>query len=293
MRASALANGHHGEILQGVFRGSDEHLHRGLVTLPFGSRYSIAVAEPVAGGEVVLQPDHKTKSREAARLFLSQIGYSGPGMKLTVRSNIPEGFGLGSSTTDIIATVRAAAKFVGWNLKASTIFKLAVRAETASDGTMFSGKPRLVCQREGTVLERYKQKLPSFSLISVNAAPDAPVDTLVHPPARYTRDEIAEFDELRKLLRRSLHRGSLRDLGEVTTRSAMINQRRLPQPNFDALLELSRSAGAYGLQVAHSGRMIGILLDPRVDRRDKLVQHIQAELLQLNMFPEFHRSPHR
>lgn len=293
MRISASANGHHGEILQGVFRGDDEHLHRGLVTLPFSSRFSIAVAEPIAGRDIEVHPNHKTKSRDAARLFLSEIGYSGAGMRLTVGSNIPEGFGLGSSTTDIIATIRAAAKFVGWDLKASTIFQLAVRAETASDGTMFSGKPRLVCQREGTVLERYKQKLPAFSLISVNVAPDDPVDTLIHPPARYTDDEIAQFGDLRKLLRRSLRHGSLRDLGEVTTRSAIINQRRLPQPHFDALLELSRSAGAFGIQVAHSGRMIGILLDPRIERDDKVVQQIRAELLQLNVFPEFYRSPHR
>lgn len=263
------------------------------MTLPFSSRYSIAVAERIEGSDIEIHPHHKTKSRDAARLFLSEIGYSGSGMRLTVRSNIPEGFGLGSSTTDIIATIRAAAKFVGWDLKASTIFQLAVRAETASDGTMFSGKPRLVCQREGTVLERYKQKLPAFSLISVNVAPDDPVDTLIHPPARYTDDEIAQFSDLRTLLRRSLRHGSLRDLGEVTTRSAIINQRRLPQPHFDALLQLSRSAGVFGIQVAHSGRMIGILLDPRVERDAKVVQHIQAELLQLNMFTEFYRSPHR
>ncbi|MFA1677623.1 GHMP kinase [Rhizobium mongolense] len=290
MHAYGLAIGHHGEILQGVFRGRDNRLHRALVTLPFTSRYSVAVAEPIDGDNVLVSPKHKTKSREATRLFLDEIGHSGMGIKLTVNSNIPEGFGLGSSTTDIVATIRATARLIGMEPKASTIFRLAVRTEAASDGTMFTGKPRLVCQREGTILERFKKRIPEFSMISVNVAPSDPVDTLTHPPARYTEDEIREFGKLRKLLRRALENESLRDLGGVATRSAVINQQHLPQPHFDFLLELSQSTKALGLQVAHSGRMVGIFFDPRLEREDKTIQHIQSELLRLNLSSAFFRS---
>lgn len=290
MRGSGFAIGHHGEILQGVFRDEDNRLHRGLVTLPFPPRYSIAVAEPIDGIEVLVSPKHKTKSREAARLVLDENGYSGMGIKLTLNSNIQEGFGLGSSTTDVVATIRATASLLGLQLKVSTIFRLAVRAEAASDGTMFTGNPRLVCPREGTVLERFERRIPEFSLISVNVAPNRPVDTLAHPPNRYTGDEIKEFGELRKLLRRALENGSLGDLGEIATRSAVINQRYLPQPHFHSLLELSQSTSAFGLQVAHSGRMVGMFLDPRLEKEDKSVEHIQRELLRLNLFSEFFRS---
>jgi uncharacterized protein involved in propanediol utilization len=290
MHASGFAIGHHGEILQGVFRGEDSRLHRGLVTLPFPPRYSIAVAEPIDGIEVLVRPKHKTKSGAAARLLLGGIGYTGRGIKVTVNSNIPEGFGLGSSTTDVVATIRATARLLGLQLEASTIFRLAVRAEVASDGTMFTGNPRLVCPREGTVLERFESRIPEFSLISVNVAPNHPVDTLAHPPTRYTGDEIREFGDLRKLLRRALENGSLDELGEMATRSAVINQRYLPQPHFDSLLELSQSTNAFGLQVAHSGRMVGMFLDPRLEKEDKSVEHIQRELLRLNLFSEFFRS---
>jgi uncharacterized protein involved in propanediol utilization len=37
----------------------------------------------------------------------------------------------------------------------------------------------------------------------------------------------------------------------------------LPKPGFDALLELVESAGLYGLNVAHSGSVVGLLLDRR------------------------------
>lgn len=293
MHASGLAIGHHGEILQGVFRDKDHRLHRGLVTLPFTSRYSIAVAEAIEGHEVVVLPRHKQKARDAIEHFLREVGHNSTGIRLIVSSNIPEGFGLGSSTTDIVATIRATAKLLGRRLKPSMLFRLAVRTEAASDGTMFTGKPRLVCQREGTVLERFGKKMPEFSMISINAAPDQPVDTLVHPPARYNGEEISEFGELRRLLRRALRTGSLSDLGKVATRSAIINQRHLPQPHFASILDLSRSKGAFGVQVAHSGRMVGILLDPSLGRDDKPVRQIQSELLRLNLFSEFLRSPHR
>ncbi|WMT92546.1 GHMP kinase [Pelagibacterium sp. H642] len=293
MHASGWAIGHHGEILQGVFHGDDHRLHRGLVTLPFTSRYSIAVAEAIEGDEIIVYPKHKRKARDAMEHFLREMKHDQKGIRLIVSSNIPEGFGLGSSTTDIVATIRATAKLLGTRLKPSALFRLAVRTEAASDGTMFSGKPRLVCQREGTVLERFRRKIPEFSLISVNVAPDQPVDTLIHPPARYNEQEISEFEELRRLMRRALRTASLSDLGKVATRSAIINQRYLPQPHFAAILDLCRSKGAFGVQVAHSGRMVGILLDPSLDRDDRTVRHIQSELLRLSLFSEFLKSPHR
>ncbi|UIJ88755.1 hypothetical protein LZK77_25145 (plasmid) [Rhizobium leguminosarum] len=76
----------------------------------------------------------------------------------------------------------------------------------------------------------------------------------------------------------------------MATRSAVINQRYLPQPHFDSLLELSQSTNAFGLQVAHSGRMVGMFLDPRLEKEDKSVEHIQRELLRLNLSSEFFRS---
>ena len=293
MQASGWAIGHHGEILQGVFSGDDRRLHRGLVTLPFTSRYSIAVAEVIEGDEVVVWPRHKHKARRAIEYFLREAAHDQIGIKLIVRSNIPEGFGLGSSTTDIVAAIRATANLFGRRLKPTLLFQLAVRTEAASDGTMFAGRPRLVCQREGTVLERFRRKLPKFSLISVNVAPDRPVDTLNYPRARYNQEEIGQFDELRRLLRRALRTGSLSDLGEVATRSAIINQRYLPQPHFVPILDLCRSKKTFGVQVAHSGRMVGILVDPSLDRNSKMVRQIQNELLRMNLFSEFLRSPHR
>ena len=43
--ATAEAIAHHGELLQGVFEGSDGRLHRGLLTLPFPKVYQLKVSK--------------------------------------------------------------------------------------------------------------------------------------------------------------------------------------------------------------------------------------------------------
>jgi L-threonine kinase len=62
-------------------------------------------------------------------------------------------------------------------------------------------------------------------------------------------------------------------LGEAATISAIASQRLLPKPGFDALLELVESAGLYGLNVAHSGSVVGLLLD-----RDQLLAALRRAL---------------
>lgn len=285
---TALAVAHHGEILQGVFSDAAGQLHRGLVTLPFIPRYAIANVKWSNKKKAHIYPNTKKKALEAVKLLCADLGYSGSGFTITIKSNIPEGFGLGSSTADIVAALRGVGRFHGIPLKAAELFRLAVRAESASDGTMFPGRARLVCQREGEVLQRFARRLPSFSLISFNAAPQEPVDTLDYQPAYYSSDEIAEFDELRNLVGRGIKNQDIAMIGEVATRSAIINNRYLPQPNFDTILDIAHSSGALGIQVAHSGRMIGIMMPKNANRSSDAVESIIGQLNELLFLPEFH-----
>ncbi len=64
-------------------------------------------------------------------------------------------------------------------------------------------------------------------------------------------------------VQQACHCGSPQLLGEAATISAIASQQLLPKPGFDALLDLVESAGLYGLNVAHSGSVVGLLLDRR------------------------------
>ncbi|MGS9097669.1 L-threonine kinase, partial [Salmonella enterica subsp. enterica serovar Infantis] len=50
-------------------------------------------------------------------------------------------------------------------------------------------------------------------------------------------------------------------LGEAATLSAIDSQTLLPKPGFNALLSLVEEIDLYGLNLAHSGSVVGLMLD--------------------------------
>ncbi|RWO40138.1 MAG: GHMP kinase [Mesorhizobium sp.] len=263
-RAMGIANGHHGEILQGLFVDEDGRRHRGLITLAFPYVQSTAWAERSATPGVEFSPVAREKAHRAVMLFLRNHLKRGEGISVQVCSNIPMGFGLGSSTADVVAAVRACARALRCSISPTEIFQIAVQAEEASDGTMFQGKARLVAHREGRVLKTFDKRLPHFGLVSFNADPDRPVDTIGFEPARYDEDEVGEFQELKRMAARAIATDDAALLGQIATRSAIINERFLPQPDFREVLEFSQRSGGLGVQVAHSGRIVGVMVAPDI-----------------------------
>ncbi len=255
------AIGHHGEILQGVFEQSNGLLARGLVTLTVPRFASNAIFRPGSGDEpLIVEPGWKAKSRRAAELMLARLGQPCCGL-LTIDNNIAPRWGFGSSTSDVVATVRAVAMAFGHHYGPEAIAEVAVQSETASDSTMFGERVILFAQRRGVALEDLGASLPMVHVIGFNLDPTGwGVDTLMFPPARYTWWEIEAFRPLLGLLRRAVRYRDVRLLGYVATASARINQRHLPKPQFDELERITDACGGVGLQVAHSGSIAGILL---------------------------------
>jgi len=253
--------GHHGEILQGVFEDSDGSVHRGLVTLRcplFASRATF-----VADGRcpVTVRPATKRKALRAAELALAHLGDTTGGL-LTVETTAVAGWGLGSSTSDVTSSILAVGRTLGVDIAPADVARLAVRAEGAADPLMYDGGAVLFAHREGRVLEDFDKPLPPLVVLGLNPAPSAPgVDTLTFPPAPYAPGAARVFETLRARLRRAIETQDARRLGDVATASAVINQSYLPLAHFETLLRVAGSTGAVGLQVAHSGRVAGLLFD--------------------------------
>lgn len=253
---------HHGELLQGAFTGPSGAPVRALVTLPCPLHTTRATFTPVPGGEVTVSPQWKEKARRAAELALGGR-QSRTGGHLDLVGDAPPGRGFGSSTSDVLAAVRAVRDACGAPLTAWEAARLAVRAETASDALMFEESTVLFAQREGTVVEDFGHRLPPLHVLGFGSrAGGHGVDTLALPTPRYDSAEIARFDRLRGLLRRSLRTQDAALLGAVATRSALLNQRHLPVPGLDRLLAAARACGALGLQIAHSGDIAAFLFAP-------------------------------
>lgn len=259
------APAHHGELLQGMFDDGAGRLRRALVTLPHAGCGSRAVFYPSQSHWGIVGTPELTKVRRAAVLALREFTtHPSPakGGQIEITSDVPRGIGMGSSTSDVTATIRAVADYHGVALSREEVGRLAVLAECASDSIMIDDRVVLFAQRDGVVLETFGHALPRMIVVGCDTEPGGRgVDTLGHRPADYNDHEIGAFQVLRAGLRRAVATDNVRLLGQVATASARINQRFLPKPHLEPLLELGRRHGGCGIQVAHSGTVAGLIFD--------------------------------
>ena len=285
------ADSHHGEIFQGVVAQSCGRLHRALVSLPCGFRRSLATFYPTRYETVTVTPSWKVKARRAVELTLRYIkdinaavpgGSEVRGGHLQIQSNIPLRWGLGSSTSDVTATIKATADAFGVKIRPDIIARLSVQAEIASDSLMFGERAILFAQREGIIIEDFGGYIPRLVVLGFNTDPTGVgIDTLASPAARYDRWEIEAFRPLIGLLRQAIQKQSLCLIGKIASASARMHQRHLPKPYFDKLERLCEEVGALGLQVAHSGTIVGILFDGDDSDLEKRLSQGQAKLLEV------------
>jgi uncharacterized protein involved in propanediol utilization len=261
------APAHHGELLQGVFDDGTGRLRRALVTLPQRDRGTRAVFHPSNRYySITVENPELTKVRRAAVLALHRFAThptTVPGGLIEIVSDVPARIGMGSSTSDVTAAIRAVADFHGVCLPAEELGRLAVAAEGASDSTMIDDRVVLFAQRDGMVLETLGHRLPPMVVVGCDTDPGGGVDTLRLKPAEYSDQETGVFQVLRAAMRRAVATDDVALLGRVATASARINQRFLPKPGLETLLELCLEHGGCGVQVAHSGTIAGLIFDAR------------------------------
>lgn len=275
---------HHGEIFQGAVEEDGGGLRHGLVSLRCKIFSSDASFVPDGGGAVVVEPGWKVKAKRAAELTLARFYPGCRGGRLFVRSNIPPRWGLGSSTSDVTATIRAVAGTFGQSLPAEVVADLSVRAEVASDSTMFDDRAVLFAFRDGYVIEDFGGHLPPLEVVGFNTdVTGAGVDTVNHPLARYTRAEVEALRPVVEQLRRAVRAQDVHLVGQVASASARINQMFLPTRHFDYLERLVGRVGALGLQVAHSGTVAGLLFDPQAREVEEQIGDARALLSEVGI----------
>ncbi|WP_019808864.1 GHMP family kinase ATP-binding protein, partial [Saccharomonospora halophila] len=178
---------------------------------------------------------------------------------LRLRGDVPIGLGMGSSTTDVVAAVRAVESSYGVALGPDALARIAVTCEQASDPLMFGTGPLLFAQRQGAVLETFHGAWPSVFVVGCRTGGGAAVDTLSLPADAYRPEDVHAYEWLRRLTRRAVAEEDAALLGRVCTASARLNQRVLVKPELGELLRIADATGAVGVQVAHSGNVTGLL----------------------------------
>ncbi len=250
-RASAAAPGTCGELCQGLFAG----VHC-MVTCPI-DMYSVATAEVVQGEGEVSGPEDSPKAVRAVRATLDYLHETRVDVRLRLDSPLPRGKGMASSTADVAAAAVATASALGRELYPEQIAEISLGVEP-SDGVMFP-HITLFDHRHGK-LSRVLGQPPPMRVVILDFG--GSVDTLEFN--RVDKCELLErlepdMERAVSLIEDGLRRGDPGRIGRGATLSAVANQQVLFNPHLDAVLQLSREANAVGVNVAHSGAVIGML----------------------------------
>jgi uncharacterized protein involved in propanediol utilization len=236
---------------------------------------------------VEVLPAWKRKAERAAVLALAFIGAE-PGGRLEVECTVATGVGLGSSTCDVVAAIRAVCDFHGASLDARDVARLAIEAEGAADPLMFDDEMVLFAQRQGRVLESFGRWVPRYALLSIDTDEGGGgVDTLSLPLPAYSDGELSAFEAMVGRARKAFGERDAAAIAAIATESATLNQRFLSTRHFREIRDLADEYHALGIQISHSGTVAGILFDAArsVQSNPDLAAHLFARLRSLGLRP--------
>ncbi|MFI7661811.1 kinase [Micromonospora parva] len=249
------AYGTFGELLQGVLPERDGDF---LVTMPI-ARWSTATfqRDPTLR-DVAVWPPHKTKALTLARLITADHARGTTGGNLVLRSEIPEGKGLASSSADLVATARAVCGVLGIELPPTQLEDY-LRCIEPTDGVLYPGV--VAFHHRAVRIRSTLGSLPPVSVVGVDEGGE--VDTLQFNrlPKPFSHRDQQEYAELLLRLTVAVRTGDLMEVGRVATRSAEMNQQLRPKRLLAALRATCRDVDGLGVVCAHSGTALGILLD--------------------------------
>lgn len=240
-----------GEIIQGWILGSEK-----LVSCPVDwfSEVEVTAGSPL--------PDERPLTRAMVDRVLAHWQLPGElsrEVRVDCRSDIPVAKGMASSTADIAATAVATSRHFGFSLDDATLARLCVSLEP-TDSTLFRALTLFDHNTARTALPC--PGLPEMDILLL----ESPVTLRTADYHRLPRRQalIASAQALEcawQKVQLACRQNQPSLLGEAALQSAVASQALLPKPGFHALLALVEQHGLYGLNVAHSGSVVGLFLN--------------------------------
>lgn len=268
-RGSAF--GTFGELLQGMLPESNLDF---LVTLPIECYTHATFVPDPQQTTITVTPAYKHKSHKLSHMILEWIGVSYGGA-LTIESDLPEGKGFASSSSDLVATARAITNAFGVALPLGTLERFMALIEP-SDGVMYDA--HVLYYHRMVQLGRILGSLPPLSIVSVDEGGE--VDTIEFNKIRkpFTNADKYEYQRLLGDLSRAFAERDLVTIGRVATHSALLNQKLHPKRTLQDLIALCDEVGGLGVAIAHSGTVLGVLLSPSNPGYSKQLAHLQQHM---------------
>lgn len=265
-KVSAVCPGSCGELLQGMIDGVELS-----VSYPINRYSKVTVAEKEKNDI------HKNYDLALSKIYLaaaSTLKYLNipreeiKRIEIKRKSSLPLGKGMSSSTADIGATSLAVATFFGCKLTPNDIARLAASIEP-TDGILYENLVlfNALDGQAAAVLG----KVPQLKILVLEGR--GMVDTIAF---RSSRTFIPRVDSAYCLLKEAACRRDWLALGKASTISACLWQEILPKPHLDKIIEIAAQKGAYGVNIAHTGVALGIILDENMEE-DELIESLRQQ----------------
>jgi L-threonine kinase len=172
---------------------------------------------------------------------------------LSYQTALTDSKGMGSSTADILAAAVAFADTLGKKLSSGELGQIAASIES-SDGTMYPGITA-VNQKTGKLLRRFSW-WPEFHLLI--AVPEQKLDTeAVRFDGKQTLED--KFSRMLDDLDTASREKNEQAFADAALESAALNQEYVRNELYQTLVPRLKQLGALGINVAHTGTMVGLL----------------------------------
>ena len=258
-----------GEFIQGSLGGTPF-----LLTCPV-NRYSHALADvqhPFRHNHFPLQ----AKARKARELTLALLGMEEENTPIYVRSDIPQGKGMASSSADIGAVAMATALLKGRELTLTELEKISLAIEP-SDATFYPGVV-LFDYLKGN-LSKQMGVCPPMKIVIFDEG--GSVDTVALNNRVELPDLIREkeglIEEALHLFELGINSKDVDLIGRASKISSFANKRILPKTDLYGVHEIGQYYGSSGTIIAHSGTIMGLIFPVDEKNVDKVVREVLRE----------------
>lgn len=262
MTIQAICPASCGELLQGYIGEGEK-----LISYSINLFSKVSLIEKKPKNNEGISHNHRKAYRMLEEVF-KYYGYNEEDYKhlcLKIDSPIPIAKGMASSTADLVATATAAARYLDKAISEEEVARLAIGIEP-TDSIVFS-KVTLFDHLKGHFHKQYGS-FPDCKVLLLEGRDI--IDTIDFRKTDRTSLLKTNEKEVEKALLHfeiGINQQSLKELGKAATISGFANQRILHKEGLEEIHEMSQKFGAYGINVAHSGSVIGILYkDTEFDR---------------------------
>lgn len=247
------APGSCGELVQGTLCGENF-----LVTCPINLYSEVAV---IPNNRPNSNPQY-SKVCKAIEQTVRYLNLDHSYFDFEIKTQLPIGKGMASSSADISAACQAVGVSLGVTFTPDEIADIALAIEP-TDAIFYPGI--FMFDHVNGRIRNYLGTPPDINIAVFDIGGE--INTM-HFNKRSDLNRLNAVKEEQvinalNLVKRGLANGDIDLIGQAATISARANQIILYKPNLEGIINISRKFGAAGVNVAHSGTVIGILFDSK------------------------------